>query len=457
MVGRSARGISREERSPGNRQSGLRKRGNRTLTTPETVPEGSSSEYSETKQPAPKRAKPNKPKKPTLKRKRSTSQNLHSSRTKVRFPRRTGTSSAADSVATKASMKKRAKDQLWAKDPPPRKYEKHVPRVYICPSERHRPRPGAPVEYYSDLHDFRETQVIKRKAPKRALEKIEEERLKRIDIIQVEDEDEESYRHTALEWCTQECLLGQLSRRELDGNCPNVKRHAFAWGRHVLRPKIWLQQVKNQLDEYFGEDCKLRRYSQSSRGALFKLTFRSHGYCLIAKGVVKQFVPDLLHEARVYEHLQKLHGIAVPVYMGNFALEEPYELDNGLNIAHMLFLAWGGNPVKQDMRAQASPTLQDDIKKTIDKVREAGIIVEHIREENTLWNTEIKSPMLVDFERAVFAEQDRGQSDSPTRSQMEELRIGDFQQEEVLTRPAEFHLRTTTHMGTLMRRRMHGH
>jgi hypothetical protein len=78
---------------------------------------------------------------------------------------------------------------------------------------------------------------------------------------------------------------------------------------------------------------------QGARGALFRLTLDWYGYTFVAKGTVTAFEVKLKHEGLVYEHLDKIQGELIPVYLGNISLVHPYFLDFGVRIVHMLLMS----------------------------------------------------------------------------------------------------------------------
>jgi hypothetical protein len=50
----------------------------------------------------------------------------------------------------------------------------------------------------------------------------------------------------------------------------------------------------------------------------------TYGYTFVAKGTVRAFKANLKHEGVVYQHLNKLQGELVLVYLGNISLARPY-------------------------------------------------------------------------------------------------------------------------------------
>lgn len=200
------------------------------------------------------------------------------------------------------------------------------------------------------------------------------------------------------QYCTQACLLGIAQKSSLDQKCPNASLHRKHGRQHAIDLEEFLRLVREQLAEELDYDCEPLGL-QGARGALFKITLTSYGYVFVGKGTVKAFVPDLMHEGRVYQQLKDLQGTAVPVCLGNIDLVDCYHLDVGVNILHMLLMSWGGEMVSGTVD-------QEEVQQTLREVRAAGIDQGDVRRENLLWNEEKERAMLIDFERAVYLRRD---------------------------------------------------
>lgn len=196
------------------------------------------------------------------------------------------------------------------------------------------------------------------------------------------------------QYCTQLCLLGLARGLPLDDRCPNVLSHRIHGDQHAINLQQFRELLRRQLEEDLDHDCEPLGL-QGARGALFKLTLASHGYVFVGKGTVKAFVPCLLHEGRVYGHLEKVQGTAVPVYLGNIDLIEWYYLALGVRILHFLLMSWGGSEIDDGYYVE-------EAQRTLDEVRNEGIEQEDFRSPNLLWNEENQRVMLIDFERATY-------------------------------------------------------
>ena len=81
---------------------------------------------------------------------------------------------------------------------------------------------------------------------------------------------------------------------------------------------------------------------------------------------MRAFVPSLLHEGGVYQHLEGLYGTAVPVCLGNIDLVKRYYLDVGVRITHMLLMSWGGVMADENLH-------KEEIRQTVREVRDKGV------------------------------------------------------------------------------------
>ncbi|KAL5328001.1 hypothetical protein ACEPPN_005707 [Leptodophora sp. 'Broadleaf-Isolate-01'] len=202
------------------------------------------------------------------------------------------------------------------------------------------------------------------------------------------------------QYCTQTCLLGLVRKRPLDDACPNVNAHRDhgAGNHHALGQKSLAKLMSRQLAQDPDNGCEPLG-KQGARGALFKLTLESYGYTFVAKGTVTAFEAKLKHEGLVYQHLDKVQGELIPVYLGNITLVRPYFLDFGVRIVHMLLLSWAGERAPQDLMLAAETSA------AVTKILDCGVEHGDVRPPNVLWNPEIGNVVLVDFERSEILKQ----------------------------------------------------
>ncbi|KAJ4308780.1 hypothetical protein N0V84_011896 [Fusarium piperis] len=127
------------------------------------------------------------------------------------------------------------------------------------------------------------------------------------------------------EYCTQKCLLGLVSGGFLDPVCPNValhcrqdgcdRTHACTPTRHPVDHAEWLRLLWKQLERSL-DDGITPLGEGGARGVLFRVTLLVYGYTFVSKGTVRAFIPDLEHEAAVYDRLRPIQGVNVPVFLG---------------------------------------------------------------------------------------------------------------------------------------------
>ncbi len=193
-------------------------------------------------------------------------------------------------------------------------------------------------------------------------------------------------------YCTQRCLRGLLEEGLLDRKCPNAQLHSRS-SRHEINAKNFLVLMRQQLATNKDTNCD-PLWIQGARGVLFKVTLASHGYTMVAKGTVPKYIPDLQHEAAIYERLRPIQGIYVPVRLGNIDLHSPYFYDAGVRIWHMMFLGWGGTRVTLGKEMSGPAT------ESIRMMHTLGVLHQDAMPRNMLWNEEVGHVMIIDFDRA---------------------------------------------------------
>jgi hypothetical protein len=208
------------------------------------------------------------------------------------------------------------------------------------------------------------------------------------------------------QYCTQACLLGLVRKGPLDNACPNVSSHRAhgASNHHALERKSLAKLMLHQLAQDLDNGCEPLR-KQGARGALFRLTLESYGYTFVSKGTVIAFTAKLKHEGLVYRHLDKVQGQLIPVYLGNISLVRPYFLDFGVRIVHMLLMSWAGEQARKDLMLAIERDLAAETSRAVTKMLDCGVEHRDVRPPNLLWNPEIRSVVLVDFERSEILKQ----------------------------------------------------
>jgi hypothetical protein len=135
------------------------------------------------------------------------------------------------------------------------------------------------------------------------------------------------------------------------------------------------------------------------------LTLEWYGYTFVGKGTVTAFEAKLKHEGLVYQHLDKVQGELIPVYLGNISLVCPYFLDFGVRIVHMLLMSWAGEQARKDLMITMGRDLAAETSGAVTKMLDCGVEHYDVRPPNVLWNPEIRNVVLVDFERSEILKQ----------------------------------------------------
>lgn len=200
-------------------------------------------------------------------------------------------------------------------------------------------------------------------------------------------------------YCTQQCLLGLTQGSALDAACPHYESHRKN-GRthHPISVEQLCVSLQQQLGRRLAYNCTdLQTYG--SRCMLFKVSTAAYGYTFIAKGTIGGFIVHLQHEARVYNRLRKLQGHDIPVYLGNIDLAKPILDFGGVEIIHMLLVAYGGKRV-DDVEVEKPSDLRLQVKSFKKKLERFELEHGDLETRNILWNPEMKCIMFIDFERS---------------------------------------------------------
>jgi hypothetical protein len=184
-------------------------------------------------------------------------------------------------------------------------------------------------------------------------------------------------------------LLGLVPKHPLDEACPNVNAHRAhgAGNEHALGRKSLAKLILRQLAEDPDDGCEPLG-KQGARDALFGLTLEWYGYTFVAKGTVTAFEAKWKHEGLVYEHLDKVQGELIPVYLGNISLVRPFFLDVRVRIVHMLLMSWAGEQARKDLMLTMGRDLAGETRGAVTKMLDCGVEHRDVRLPNVLWNPE---------------------------------------------------------------------
>ncbi|KAI1434742.1 hypothetical protein GGR50DRAFT_660596 [Xylaria sp. CBS 124048] len=219
--------------------------------------------------------------------------------------------------------------------------------------------------------------------------------------------------HRDLAYCTQECLLGLLEGDALDPDCPNLRLHQrndessaadTDHSSHPIDQHEFLQLLSHQLVHTLDYGItSLRR--QGHCGALSKVTLLKYGYTFISKGTTDKLVPRLEHEARVYQRLEDVQGVHVPVFLGAIdlrPLKTTYYYDVDVDVVYMCFMSWGGvalNQIGPDLDKSTLSTMSVEAMRVI---HQRGVVHDDASYGNILFNEQTGGVMLIDYDRSLL-------------------------------------------------------
>ncbi|KAM6513276.1 hypothetical protein FALCPG4_015719 [Fusarium falciforme] len=225
-------------------------------------------------------------------------------------------------------------------------------------------------------------------------------------------------------YCTQKCLLGLVKGGFLDPRCPNMSLHSRqpnnhrshcrgpsrTCARHPIDHAKFLELLWEQLERSL-DDGITPLGQGGARGVLFKVSLLAYGYTFVSKGTVRAFVKDLEHEVAVYERLQPIQGIHVPVFLGAIDLRlmnRIYYYDHRVYVIHMTFLSWGGYDLDPTgIVGDVEEQLEGKAMWSLHAIHQQGVVHKDVRTANMLSNPEVNGVMMIDFERALLLEPPR--------------------------------------------------
>lgn len=225
---------------------------------------------------------------------------------------------------------------------------------------------------------------------------------------------------TCQEYCTQKCLLGLKHGDLLDEECPNYSSHC-GFGRvkdssHPLNDNSFTFLIQKQLGTDQSLFCHQPTVSVKGHHAeFFKITLAGFGYTFCAKGVAVSDQHRLMNEYIMYQSMEDLQGICVPVCLGLFALQRPFGSQNisGLKITHVLLMSNAGASVEEDgpsartCNMPSEDILESESGRTMNEIRSAGVDRYDRRKKHLYWNEERKRVFYIDFEKnSLIAEKD---------------------------------------------------
>ncbi len=199
-------------------------------------------------------------------------------------------------------------------------------------------------------------------------------------------------------FCTQKCLLGLATGKPMDEACPNFDDHGC---RHIDRREL-LRLMRIQLATHRGPDADaIPLYLSGAVGSLFKVRLSSHGYTFVTKGVEECDLTRLQHGNKIYNRLQPIQGMHIPVCLGTIDLVLPYYYDGGV-FPHFMLLSWAGRPLFESARHTKKADVIDAVVKAFKELHKLQVVHRDAELRNVFYDMYSGNLIIVDFERAEF-------------------------------------------------------
>ncbi|KAG5914952.1 hypothetical protein E4U61_005156 [Claviceps capensis] len=209
------------------------------------------------------------------------------------------------------------------------------------------------------------------------------------------------------------CLLGLVRGEILDPACPNVALHcqdredeAGHIERHPVDHTEWLRLLgEHEQFKYSIDEGVAYQNIFGSMGAMFKVTLLAYGYTVISKGTRVEHAESLQHETDVYERLKPIQGVHVPVFLGAIDLQtmdKNYWIYFGTYVVHMIFLSWGGHPLKRDLMNTLEIPWVEWAEQALQALHHEGVLQRDVEWSNILYNAEVNGVILINFDCACM-------------------------------------------------------
>ncbi|EEH33605.2 hypothetical protein PAAG_04655 [Paracoccidioides lutzii Pb01] len=210
-------------------------------------------------------------------------------------------------------------------------------------------------------------------------------------------------------YCTQKCLLGLLNGGPLDRACPNAKEHGTEVHKidHTTFLSLLMAQILQEIGDPWTQPLGCESlHRHGARGALFEVILFQYGYTLVGKGFPPEFGHYLRHEKALYNQLQPIQGVHIPVCLGTIDVSKrPMFYDGIADIPHFLLLAHAGIEVSKCDVAEAQ--IVSAASEALQAIHALGVLHHDAETRNMFWSVEGENVLVIDFERADILRPER--------------------------------------------------
>ncbi|KAK2813999.1 hypothetical protein FQN50_000403 [Emmonsiellopsis sp. PD_5] len=203
-------------------------------------------------------------------------------------------------------------------------------------------------------------------------------------------------------YCTQKCLLGLVNGGPLDRACPNVKEHGTDVHKidHPTFLSLLMAQILQEIVDPWTDPLGCESlHRHGARGALFEIVLFQYGYTLIGKGFPPEYGHYLRHEKALYDQLQPIQGVHVPVCLGTIDVSKrPMFYDGIADIPHFVLLAHAGTEISKC--GVAKDRIVSAASESLRAIHALGVLHRDAETRNLFWSEEGGKVLVIDFERA---------------------------------------------------------
>jgi tRNA A-37 threonylcarbamoyl transferase component Bud32 len=118
-----------------------------------------------------------------------------------------------------------------------------------------------------------------------------------------------------------------------------------------------------------------------------------------AKCAPTYFKEAIEHEVVIYERLNPIQGVHVPVHIGNIDLDQPYRYEGIAELVHVMFLSFGGTAIHQ-LANPNKPQLTNQVESAMRAIHALDVWHRDAAPRNILQNDTTGQVVIIDFERS---------------------------------------------------------
>lgn len=197
--------------------------------------------------------------------------------------------------------------------------------------------------------------------------------------------------------CSALCLLGIKAGGIWDPDCPNSSIHVLG---SLASTDILASHVVQTLQFHADTHVEPIHVSETKSTAVYRMTLPLTGFTFIVKTAWGDAIPGQQRECLVYDRMQHLQGLNIPVCLGGFAI--PFNVVFGAHQTHYLILSSAGIPVTDGIVDEENKHRARAIYYhcAMDILKSTNVLHTGVNWRNVFYNYTINDFMLIDFANA---------------------------------------------------------